>query len=54
MLRRGLFEEGFVEIYLKGKHVVDVQRLPKGMHKAPFDRLIVAKAAYEQFPLNHF
>jgi len=43
VLRRGLIENGYLELPVSGDHAVAVATLP-GLHKDPFDRLLVAQA----------
>jgi PIN domain nuclease of toxin-antitoxin system len=45
-LRRSLFDSGYSEIPITGEHAAAVARLP-GIHKDPFDRLLVAQASVE-------
>ncbi len=46
MLRRGLLENGYRELEIKGEHAVAVDGLPP-IHKDPFDRLLVAQSMAE-------
>lgn len=46
LLRRGLLENGYVELPVTGAHAVAVDLLPP-IHKDPFDRLLVAQARIE-------
>ena len=50
MLRRGLLENGYTELAIGGAHATAVARLP-GIHKDPFDRLLVAQAQVEGITL---
>lgn len=43
VLRRGLIENGYLELPVSGEHAVAVATLPS-LHKDPFDRLLVAQA----------
>ena len=46
VLRRGLVENGYLELAVSGEHAVAVATLPP-LHKDPFDRLLVAQAQVE-------
>jgi PIN domain nuclease of toxin-antitoxin system len=46
LLRRGLLENGYLELEIKGHHAVAVDGLPP-IHKDPFDRILVAQAMAE-------
>ena len=50
LLRRGLLENGYVELPVTGAHAVAVDLLPP-IHKDPFDRILVAQAQIEGFTL---
>lgn len=50
LLRRGLIENGFVELPISSAHAVGVDLLPP-LHKDPFDRLLVAQAIHEAVTL---
>ena len=50
VLRRGLIENGYVELPIAGEHVVAVAALPT-LHRDPFDRLLVAQAQAEGITL---
>ena len=50
VLRRGLIENGYVELPIAGEHVVAVAALPT-LHRDPFDRLLVAQAQVEGITL---
>lgn len=50
VLRRGLIENGYVELPIAGEHVVAVAALPT-LHRDPFDRLMVAQAQVEGITL---
>jgi PIN domain nuclease of toxin-antitoxin system len=46
LLRRGLLDNGYMELPILSNHVVAIQSLPP-IHKDPFDRLLVAQATVE-------
>lgn len=46
VLRRGLLENGYVEVPVDGAHAVAVSVLPL-LHKDPFDRMLLAQANVE-------
>ena len=46
LLRRGLVENGYVELAVTSDHALAVDMLPQ-LHKDPFDRLLVAQALAE-------
>lgn len=46
VLRRGLLDNGYVELPISGEHAVAVTTLPP-LHRDPFDRLLVAQAQVE-------
>lgn len=46
LLRRGLLDNGYVELPIFSDHVVAIESLPP-IHKDPFDRLLVAQATVE-------
>ncbi|MFZ1108777.1 MAG: type II toxin-antitoxin system VapC family toxin [Rhodomicrobium sp.] len=46
LLRRGLLENGYQELPIKGEHAVAIGGLPS-IHKDPFDRILVAQAMVE-------
>jgi len=46
LLRRGLLENGYSELPVTGAHAVAVDLLP-GIHRDPFDRLLIAQAQVE-------
>ena len=50
VLRRGLVENGYLELPIAGDHVVAVTSLPM-LHRDPFDRLLVAQAQVEGITL---
>ena len=43
LLRRGLLDNGYVELTITGEHAVAVVGLPP-IHKDPFDRMLIAQA----------
>ena len=50
LLRRGLLDNGYLELPIASDHAVAVQDLPP-IHKDPFDRMLVAQAVVEGFLL---
>ena len=50
MLRRGLLDNGYVELPITSEHAVNVGTLPP-FHKDPFDRLLLAQALVEGITL---
>ena len=50
VLRRGLLDNGYVELPLLGEHAVAIDNLPP-IHKDPFDRMLVAQANVEGITL---
>jgi PIN domain nuclease of toxin-antitoxin system len=46
VLRRGLLDNGYSELAIASEHAVAIDALP-GIHKDPFDRLLVAQALVE-------
>lgn len=46
LLRRGLLDNGYVELPVTSEHAVGIDTLPPH-HKDPFDRLLVAQALVE-------
>lgn len=46
LLRRGLLDNGYVELPITGQHAVGVDTLPP-LHRDPFDRLLVSQALCE-------
>lgn len=50
LLRRGLLDNGYIELPICSHHVVAVDSLPP-IHKDPFDRLLVAQATVEGITL---
>ena len=49
-LYRGLINAGYEELEITGQHTLLVSSLPT-LHKDPFDRLLLAQAAYEGITL---
>lgn len=50
LLRRGLLENGYVELPVTGGHATAVDLLPQ-IHKDPFDRILIAQAQIEGLTL---
>lgn len=50
LLRRGLLDNGYGELPILSGHVVAIDSLP-GIHKDPFDRVLVAQASVEGITL---
>jgi len=50
LLRRGLLDNGYSELPILSDHVVAIDSLP-GIHKDPFDRVLVAQASVEGITL---
>ncbi len=50
VLRRGLLDNGYVELPITSEHAVNVDALPP-IHKDPFDRLLLAQALVEGITL---
>lgn len=50
MLRRGLLDNGYAELAIRGEHALAVDSL-QPFHKDPFDRLLVAQAQVESVTL---
>ncbi len=50
LLRRGLLENGYVELPVSGAHAAAVDLLPP-IHKDPFDRILIAQAQIEGLTL---
>lgn len=50
LLRRGLLDNGYVELPVTSEHAVNVDGLPP-IHKDPFDRLLLAQALSEGITL---
>lgn len=50
ILRRGLLDNGYVELPITSFHAVFIQNLPS-IHKDPFDRILIAQATLEGITL---
>lgn len=50
LLRRGLVDNGYLELPITSQHTLAVSHLPD-IHKDPFDRILVAQAESEGFLL---
>ena len=50
LLRRGLLDNGYLELPISSQHTLAVSHLPY-IHKDPFDRILVAQAESEGFLL---
>lgn len=50
LLRRGLLDNGYIELPVASEHVVAIDALPL-LHKDPFDRILVAQATVEGITL---
>jgi PIN domain nuclease of toxin-antitoxin system len=50
LLRRGLLDNGYVELPITSQHAVNIDGLPP-LHKDPFDRLLVVQALSEGITL---
>ncbi|MEO9589672.1 MULTISPECIES: type II toxin-antitoxin system VapC family toxin [Marinobacter] len=50
LLRRGLVDNGYLELPISSQHTLAVSHLPD-IHKDPFDRILVAQAETEGFLL---
>ncbi|HJP68511.1 MAG TPA: type II toxin-antitoxin system VapC family toxin [Sphingomicrobium sp.] len=50
VLRRGLTDNGYLELAINAEHALAVLALPP-LHKDPFDRMLVAQATVEGFVL---
>jgi PIN domain nuclease of toxin-antitoxin system len=50
ILRRGLLDNGYIELPITGEHAINVDHLP-AIHKDPFDRILVAQATVEGITL---
>jgi len=48
VLREGLLVNGYLEIVIGGHHAIAVRNLPR-LHHDPFDRMLLAQAAVEEF-----
>ena len=50
VLRRGLLDNGYIELPITSAHAVAIETLPP-IHKDPFDRILVAQATTEGITL---
>ena len=50
LLRRGLLDNGYIELPVTSQHAVGIDSLPT-LHKDPFDRLLLAQAVAEGITL---
>ena len=50
LLRRGLLDNGYVELPISSQHAVSIDGLPP-LHEDPFDRLLLAQALTEGITL---
>jgi PIN domain nuclease of toxin-antitoxin system len=50
VIRRRLIDDGYEEMPVLGRHVVEVDSLPP-IHKDPFDRILIAQAMVEGITL---
>ena len=50
LLRRGLLDNGYLELAVTSAHAVVVEGLPP-IHKDPFDRILIAQATFEGITL---
>lgn len=50
LLRRGLLDNGYLELPVTSQHAVSIDGLPQ-LHKDPFDRLLLAQALTEGITL---
>ena len=50
LLRRGLLDNGYIELPVTSAHAVYVESLP-AIHKDPFDRILIAQATSEGITL---
>ncbi|ODU50912.1 MAG: twitching motility protein PilT [Thiobacillus sp. SCN 63-374] len=50
VLRRGLLDNGYLELPITSEHTVSIESLPP-IHKDPFDRILVAQATVEGITL---
>jgi len=50
LLRRGLLDNGYLELPISSQHTLAVSHLPD-IHKDPFDRILIAQAESEGFLL---
>lgn len=50
VLRRGLLDNGYIELPITSQHAVGIDSLPQ-LHKDPFDRLLMSQAITEGITL---
>ncbi|EHD20879.1 MULTISPECIES: type II toxin-antitoxin system VapC family toxin [Brenneria] len=50
-LRKGLFDNGFKELAVKGEHSLNLLNFPESLSKDPFNRMLIAQANYENLSL---
>jgi len=50
VLRRGLLDNGYVELPMTSEHAVNASALPE-LHRDPFDRMLIAQATCEGITL---
>ena len=50
LLRRGLLDNGYLELGISSEHAVFIDNLPP-LHKDPFDRILIAQASVEGIAL---
>jgi PIN domain nuclease of toxin-antitoxin system len=50
LLRRGLLDNGYEELFIKSEHALAIEALPP-IHGDPFDRMLVAQATIEGIEL---
>ena len=50
LLRRSLLDNGYIELPVTSQHAVSIEGMP-GLHKDPFDRLLLAQAITEGITL---
>lgn len=50
VLRRGLLDNGYSELFITSEHAVFLSSLPP-LHKDPFDRILIAQATVEGITL---
>ncbi len=50
LLRRGLLDNGYIELPISSEHTIAVEGLP-AIHKDPFDRILIGQATVEGITL---
>lgn len=50
LMRRGLIDNGYEELPIRGEHAVQIATLPP-IHRDPFDRMLIAQAQVEGITL---